>query len=243
MFAAACRSCLAFLIAVAALPAAAATSPDAQFAMQAAQGGMAEVQSGQLASTKSRSAVVRAFAQKMVADHTANNAQLAAIMRSEGLTVPTTVDPNNQAVMMRLQRARGRAFDRLYLRSQVAGHQQMQILMQSEINGGKDTRLKSYARATLSAVNMHLALAKSDVAKLRSRASASGGAMSGGAMSGGSTSGGAMSSPMPGGAMSSPMPGGAMPSSPMPNASMSPSGSTAPGSAMPASPNPSPQPR
>ena len=238
MFAVAGRSFLAFLVAVSALPAAAATSPDTQFAMQAAQGGMAEVQSGRLAMTKSTNAVVRAFAQKMVADHTANNAKLAAIMRSEGLTVPATVDPNSRAVMMRLQRARGRAFDRLYLRSQVAGHQQMQMLMQSEVNGGKDGRLKSYAQTTLSAVNMHLSMAKSDVAQLGGRRSMAGGSMSGGSMSGGSTSGGAMSSPMPGGAM----PGGAMPSSPMPNASMSPSGSMAPGSAMPASPNPTPTP-
>lgn len=228
MLAGSCRAFLAFVLTVAALPAAAATAPDAQFAMQAAQGGMAEVQSGQLALKSSSNAAVRAFAQKMVTEHTANNAKLAAIMGSEGLTVPATVDPNSRAVMMRLQRAHGRAFDRMYLRSQVAGHQQMQILMQSEINGGKDARLKAYAQATLPAVNMHLALAKSDVAQLRRRRSMSGGSMSGGSM--------------PGGAMSTPMPGGAVPSSPMPNASTSPSGSMGPGSSMPASPNPSPTP-
>ncbi|HEX3465919.1 MAG TPA: DUF4142 domain-containing protein [Candidatus Elarobacter sp.] len=191
-----------------------AASPDAQFAMQAAQGGMAEVQLARLALSKSQNGVVKTFAQRMIADHTPNNAQLASIMRSEGLTVPTSVDPNSQAMMTRLQALSGRAFNRAYLGGQVRAHQQMQILLQSEINGGHDARLKAYARTTLPTINMHLSMAKSDVQRLRARRGRggamsgsmpgmSGGSMSRGSMSGGSTTGGStMTSPMPAGSMS-----------------------------------------
>ncbi len=244
------RAALSLVLVLGAAPALAA-SPDAQFAMQAAQGGMAEVQTARLALTKSRNATVQAFARRMIADHTPNNAQLASIMRSEGLTAPTTVDPNSQKMMTRLQALSGRAFNRAYMAGQVRSHQQMQILMQSEINGGKDTRLKAFARTTLPAVNMHLSMAKADVAKLGTGGAMSGGAMSGGMSSGGSSSGGT-SSGMPSsgttpGAMTSPMPASSMsPSgsmnSPMPASSMSPSGSMS--SPMPmASSSPRPRPR
>lgn len=226
------RAALAAVLVLAAVPALGA-SPDSQFAMQAAQGGMAEVQMARLALTKSRNATVQAFARRMIADHTPNNAQLASIMRAEGLTVPTTLDPNSRAMMTRLQALSGRTFNRAYMAGQVRSHQQMQILMQSEANGGRDARLKAYARTTLTAVNMHLSMAKADVAKLR------GGAMSGGTtsdgMSGGTTSGGAMATPMPG-----MTPSGAMTASPMPAGSVMPSSSAMPsGSSMPM-PMPSP---
>ncbi len=215
------RTAVCAMFALAAAPALAA-SPDAQFARVAAQGGLAEVQSARLALQKSHNAAVQAFAQRMVADHTPNNAKLASIMRSEGLAVPATVDPNSRSTMMRLQGLTGRAFNRAYLAAQVHAHQQMQILLQSEINGGKDPKLVAYAKATLPTVTDHLAMAKTDVQRMRSRGRMSGGSMSGGSMSGGSTSGGSMSG------ASSPMPmstGGAMPMSsgaPMPMSSGAP---------------------
>jgi putative membrane protein len=217
------RAALSLVLVLGAAPALAA-SPDAQFAMQAAQGGLAEVQTARLALTKSRNATVQAFARRMIADHTPNNAQLASIMRSEGLAVPTTVDPNSQKMMVRLQALSGRAFDRAYMAGQVRSHQQMQILMQSEINGGKDARLKAFAKTTLPVVNMHLSMAKADVAKLGMGGAMSGGSMSGG-MSGGSMSGGTTSTGTPASGMPS---SGATPgsmTSPMPASSMSPSGS------------------
>jgi putative membrane protein len=255
-------SLLTAALVLAAIPALAA-APDAKFAMQAAQGGMAEVQMGQLALSKSRNAVVRAFAQKMVTDHTANNAKLAAIMRSEGMSVPTTVDPASRAMMTKLQGLSGAAFNSAYMSGQVRGHQQMQILMQSEANGGKDARLVAYAKTTLTAVNQHLNMAKADLAKLRSGGSM-GGSMSGGSMSGGSTSGGmtpsgtttsmpttrtsTAPSTMPGGSMGSPMPGSVTSPMPgpgttaMPTSSMAPSGSTSGSGSTSASPSPAPRP-
>ncbi|MBV9441012.1 MAG: DUF4142 domain-containing protein [Candidatus Eremiobacteraeota bacterium] len=206
------RAGLSLALALTAAPAYAA-SPDAQFGMQAAQGGLAEVQLARLAETKSTNATVLAFARRMVLDHTPNNAQLASILRAEHLSVPTSLDANAQAMLTRLQSLRGRAFNRAYLAGQVSAHAQMQILLQSEINGGKDARLVAYAKATLPAVTMHLNLAKGDLRMLRRRSAAggaSGGMMNRSAMPMGS------GAPMPMGS-SMPMPmGSSMPNSPAP---------------------------
>lgn len=239
------RTVLSATLALAAVPAVAA-SRDATFAMQAAQGGLAEVQMGKLALSKSKNATVRAFAQHMVTDHSAANAKLAAIMRSEGMTVPAAPDAKSQATLTRLQGLSGRAFNRAYMNGQVHAHRQMQILMQSEANAGKDPRMVAFAKTTLSAVDEHLAMAKTDLAQLRSGGAAAHGAMGGTPTRGSSASGAAtssgsmpMASPMP---MSSSMPMGSP--MPMPMGSAMPMGSPMPmGSAMPIrSPMPMPSP-
>ena len=177
-----------------------AASSDAQFAVAAAQGGLAEVQAAKLAEQRSSNPTVLAFARRMIADHTKANAQLAAIARSQGMTLPAAPDPNSAKVMAKLQTLRGAAFDSAYLKSQVNAHEQMQALLQSEVNGGKDARLVAFAKTTLSTVDQHLAMAQSD-ARMASSARGSGrammhgtaGSMSGGSMSGSSMSGGSMS--------------------------------------------------
>ncbi len=159
-------------------------------------------------------------------------------MRSEGLTVPAMVDPNSRTAMSRLQSLRGAAFNRAYMADQVRAHGQMQILMQSETNAGHDARLRAYARATLSTVNEHLAIARSDVAVLRGRHGAAMGSMGG-------MSGCAMSTPRSGPSSSgSTAPQGGAPgnagassgssmSSPNPMSSAGPSGTNASGAPTP----------
>lgn len=138
----------------------AAASPDAAFAYQAAHGGLAEVRLARTALEKSRNPRVDAFARRMIRDHTRNNAELARIMRSEGLAVPTDVGPQNAAVAARLSRLSGRAFDLAYARSQVRGHVQMLQLLQNEVANGRDPRLRAFARRTLPMIRMHLAMAR-----------------------------------------------------------------------------------
>jgi putative membrane protein len=140
-----------------------AASPDATFAMKAAQGGLAEVKTAQLAEKKSKNASVLAFARQMISDHTPNNKKLATIMRSEGLTVPTSVGAKHEASMTKLQSLSGAAFNGSYLKSEVTDHQEMATLLQDEIANGKDPKLVAYAKSTLPVVQAHLSMAQSDV--------------------------------------------------------------------------------
>jgi putative membrane protein len=82
-------STVAVVALLGAVPALAAVSgPDNAFATEAAYGGLAEVQMGQLALQKAASPQVKQFAQRMVTDHTQANQDLMSLSRSENLNLP-----------------------------------------------------------------------------------------------------------------------------------------------------------
>ncbi|MBE9168502.1 DUF4142 domain-containing protein [Pleurocapsales cyanobacterium LEGE 06147] len=58
---------------------------DREFVIEAAQGGIAEVQLGQLASQQASNNAVRQFGQRMVTDHTQTNNQLEQIASQKAL--------------------------------------------------------------------------------------------------------------------------------------------------------------
>jgi len=166
-------------------------SPDVQFAHRAAQGGIDEVGMAQLALQTSQNPNVRAFAQRMIDEHTPNNAKLAAIMKAQNIPAPAGPDANGRSSMAKLQGLSGHAFNLTYMHGQVSAHESMQVLMQTEINGGKNPTLVAFAKATLPTVNAHLTTAKSVLAGLRHSDAAMGGSADGG------MSGGAMPMPTP----------------------------------------------
>ena len=67
-------------------------SVDRQFVSAAASGGIAEVQTAQLAEQQSSKSQVKSFAQKMIDDHTKANQQLASLASQMGVTPPTEPD-------------------------------------------------------------------------------------------------------------------------------------------------------
>jgi putative membrane protein len=135
---------------------------DQRFVMKAASGGMAEVQAAQLAQQKSQDDKVKAFAQKMITDHTANNQQLTSLAQQKGVDVPTTLETKDQAQLDKLSKLDGGKFDKAYWKDQVRDHQAMLKLMQGEAKSGKDADLKAFAGQTAPVVQSHLDMAKSD---------------------------------------------------------------------------------
>jgi putative membrane protein len=129
---------------------------DAAFIQMAAQGGMTEIQLGQLAEQTSKSRAVKAFARHMIKDHTANNDQLKQIATTKGATVPTSLNDQQQATMTKLQGEKGRKFDHDYIASQVQGHEQMLSAFQTEASSGGDPDLKSFAAQTVPVIQEHL---------------------------------------------------------------------------------------
>ncbi|MHC5828171.1 MAG: DUF4142 domain-containing protein, partial [Nostoc sp.] len=91
------------------------SSSDKQFIKEAAQGGLAEVQLGQLASKRAVSRVVKEFGQHMVQDHTPVNNKLKQLATQKGVTLPTTIGTQNQQVKQRLSQLSGAKFDREYM--------------------------------------------------------------------------------------------------------------------------------
>jgi putative membrane protein len=131
-------------------------SADAKFAMKAAQGGMAEVQLGQLAAQKASSPDVKAFGQQMVDDHTKANDQLKSVASQENMTLPSTLDAKDQALMTKLQGLSGADFDKAYVKAMVKDHQEDVKEFQKEADKGKDPQIKNFASQTLPVLQQHL---------------------------------------------------------------------------------------
>lgn len=142
-------------------------SGDTKFATAAAQGGMAEVQLGQLAVQKATDPDVKAFGQHMVDDHSKANDQLKEVASKAGLTVPTTLNAKDQALLTKLQNLSGAQFDKAYITAMVKDHMTDVREFQKESSSGADPGLKDFASKTLPTLQSHLEMAKSAAAKVK----------------------------------------------------------------------------
>jgi putative membrane protein len=131
-------------------------SPDALFAMKAAQGGMAEVQLGQLAAQKGTSPDVKSFGQMMVDDHTKANDNLKSVASQESMTLPTSPNAKDQALYTKLQNESGSKFDHDYVKAMVKDHQEDVKEFQKESTSGTDPQIKNFAAQTLPVLQQHL---------------------------------------------------------------------------------------
>src|SRR5947199_691118 len=95
---------------------------DNPFVTKAANGGMAEVKLGTLATQKAANPDVKAFGQQMVDDHGKANDELKQLASSKGITLPTDIDAKEQAKYDRLSKLSGAEFDRAYMKHMVADH-------------------------------------------------------------------------------------------------------------------------
>jgi putative membrane protein len=149
-------------------------SADVKFADKAAQGGMAEVELGQLAAQKASNADVKAFGQQMVDDHSKANDQLKAVASKENITLPNTVDSKDEGLYKKLQGLSGPDFDKTYVKAMVKDHQEDVKEFQKEADKGKDPQIKNFASQTLPILQQHL----SKIQSIQSRMGNGGGGAS-----------------------------------------------------------------
>src|SRR3954469_20837026 len=135
-------------------------SSDTAFVKKAAQGGLAEVELGQLATQKASSEDVKKFGQRMVDDHTKANDQLKQIAGNKGVTLPTDLNSKDQAMKERLSKLDGEKFDQAYMKNMVRDHTKDVSEFRKESTSGKDSDLKSFASQTLPTLEDHLKEAK-----------------------------------------------------------------------------------
>lgn len=135
-------------------------SADQHFMIKAAQGGMAEVQLGNLAKDHASSASVKTFGQQMVDDHTKAGDELKSLAAKKNITLPADVDAKDKATIDRLSKLNGAAFDKAYMRDMVADHKKDVAEFQKEANSGKDSDVKDWASKTLPTLQHHLQMAQ-----------------------------------------------------------------------------------
>src|SRR3984957_7670946 len=143
------------------------SNADATFYKHAAEGGMAEVELGNLAQQKSSSQSVKDFGAMMVADHTAANDKLKAIAASKNIKLPTSPSVGQMATKAKLEVLSGDTFDKSYIKGMLEDHHEDIKEFQTEATSGQDPDAKAYAAATLPTLQAHLK-------KIRAIASAQG---------------------------------------------------------------------
>jgi putative membrane protein len=133
-----------------------ADSPDASFYKKAAEGGIAEVEAGNLAQSKGNSQKVKDFGAMMVKDHSAANEKLKTLATTKDVTLPTSSSVGQMATKAKLEVLTGDTFDKSYIKGQVQAHQDTVGLFRKEIASGQDPDAQAFAKATLPTVRSHL---------------------------------------------------------------------------------------
>lgn len=151
----------ASLIGFAAAASAAQLSPqDQQFVKQAAQGGMEEIQSGQLAEQKGASPAVKQLGQTLVTDHTMMNDQLKQVARQQGFEVPQSVDPEQRQEIQQMRQLSGAQFDKQFTNVQVQDHMKTIQAFQQEAQSTQDPALRNLAQSGIPILQKHLEMAR-----------------------------------------------------------------------------------
>ncbi|MBS1565901.1 MAG: DUF4142 domain-containing protein, partial [Bacteroidetes bacterium] len=133
---------------------------DASFAVDIADAGMLEVQLGKLAQDNASSASVKKFGQQMVTDHTKAGDELAALAKTKGIALPTSLSDKCQKQFNELSSKKGTDFDKAYMDAQVSGHKDVVDMLKKESDKGEDADIKTWAQNTLPKVQHHLDMAK-----------------------------------------------------------------------------------
>lgn len=137
------------------------SSSDQKFMMEAAMGGLEEVELGKLAATRASSDAVKQFAQRMVDDHSKANEELMQIASTKGVTLPTALDDKHRADVSKMGQLSGADFDRAYVKEAgVKDHNKAVKLFQSEADKGKDAEVKAFAAKTLPTIQEHQRMAQ-----------------------------------------------------------------------------------
>jgi len=135
----------------------AAVPATAEFLTKAAVGSKFEIDSSKLALDKSKSEVVRTFANMMVKDHGEAAVKMKGAVTEAKLSAPPdALDAKHKAMLDDLAKKDGPAFDKAYIEVQLKGHEETVALFQAYANGGDNARIKQFARDLLPTLQMHL---------------------------------------------------------------------------------------
>jgi putative membrane protein len=137
-------------------PATPVDKESADFAVDAANGSMAEVAMGQVAITNASSQRVKDFGAMMVKDHTAANEKLKKIALQENITLPATLSDKEQMHVNDLQKKSGMEFDNAYMKMMMDDHKDDIKEFEKASDNCKDANLKNFAVYALPVLHKHL---------------------------------------------------------------------------------------
>ncbi len=157
---------------------------DRKFLEEAAEGGMKEVEFGRVASDKATDPAVKAFAARMVKDHSDANKKLMDVAQSKGVTPAAKLKAADQRTLDRMSKKSGADFDRAYMDDMVKDHKKDVKDFEKQASKAKDTEVRNFASNTLPVLQDHLKMAQDTQGKLKGGGSAATRAATGAGTSG-----------------------------------------------------------
>ena len=137
--------CCAILSGVAMLmtvTAMAQSDDDKKFLATAAQSDVNEIKLSQLAEEKATNPAVKAFAHKMVVEHTKMSEGMKPFAESWGVTLPTGLDDDHQKEYDKLNGLSGADFDKEYIDQMVSDHAKALSAFTTEAKDTKDVKFR-----------------------------------------------------------------------------------------------------
>lgn len=150
-------TCALLCVAALTLPARAkaASDDDKKFLAMAAQSDQNEIALSKLAQDKASNPDVKAFAAKMVTEHTAMTASMKPYADSWGLTAPSGPDADHQKEWNKLSGLSGGDFDKEYMAQMVADHTKALNAFTTEAKDTKDVKFRASVIKGKTAVAAH----------------------------------------------------------------------------------------
>jgi putative membrane protein len=129
---------------------------DSLFVMEAAAGGMMEVEAGNLAQQNATNQRLKDFGAMMVRDHSQANNELKSLVSSRGIMIPDSLSSDKRKHVDQMKKMTGKAFDSHYVSMMVSDHKKVIDKFEKESKDAKDPDIRNWASKTLPTLKMHL---------------------------------------------------------------------------------------
>lgn len=129
---------------------------DAEFAVDAADGGLLEIELGRLAEGSAASPEVKAFGRMMAEDHGKASTQLKRIAEQANIVLPQVMSRDNQRKYDKLKGKSGADFDKTYMDMMVEEHRDDVEDFEEQAREGRIEVLKQWASTNVPVLQQHL---------------------------------------------------------------------------------------
>ncbi len=164
LFTSACIAC--GLMATGQLFAAEISSTDKSFIKGAYEGGLTEVQMGEMGLRKTTNPEIKAYSERLIKEHATTNRELKSLADSKQVEVPANPGYMDMGKMKMLDTKSGADFDKAFVDGMVTDHQKDIKAFEKAATEGKDPDVKAFANKMLPTLKKHLTEAEAVQQKL-----------------------------------------------------------------------------
>jgi putative membrane protein len=126
------------------------------FLVKAADGGMTEVQLGQMARERGIDQKIKSFAAMMVHEHSAANDEVKALAAKRNVVLPGSISDSNKKIIDDLTNKTAKAFDKAYADAMIRDHESGIDFFEKAGNKVNDTEVRNFINNTLPKLKNHL---------------------------------------------------------------------------------------